>query len=233
VAIPLSDALGSAGLIAAGYVVGGLPLAPALARKSGVDPGRERDLHIALWHHASKRRASIAAAGDLFKGVIPPAIGYVVALPAAVAAFSGVAATAGQMWPAYGGHRGEGGNSVGVGMLLSVSMLYGAYLTLLSLVFFATGALLRYLCLRSSDLRRRRADHPMSLCLPLGMFLGFGLAPLFSVWSGVSRGMAWAFAALFLLIALRRVLAGGMQGIGRRGPTVLLSRLLFDQDRVG
>jgi len=71
-------------------------------------------------------------------------IGFGFGLSDTVVAFSGVVTTAGQMWPPFHGCHGEKGNSTGVGVLITLALLYKAYITLLSLVPFAAGAALAY-----------------------------------------------------------------------------------------
>jgi len=57
-------------VIVGGYLFGSLPFTAALARVSGLDLSQEKDLHIALWHKASKAVAPLAAFLDVVKGSI-------------------------------------------------------------------------------------------------------------------------------------------------------------------
>jgi len=114
-------------LIGGGYLFGSLPFSVALARLSGLDISQEEDLHIALWHQAGKKAAILAGAVDFFKGVIVILIGFGLGISSIAVAFSGVTTVVGQMWPPpYGGH-GEKGNAPGVAVVMTLSLVYGAY----------------------------------------------------------------------------------------------------------
>ena len=139
---------------------------------------REGDLHIALWYKAGRIPAILAGAVDFFKGTIPILIGFGFGLSPTVVALSGVVAVAGQMWPPFRYCHGEKGNTTGVGVIITLALLYGAYLTLLSLIPFAVGAALRYHYERRNltspeavnrEARPCKLIHPMALSLPIGM----------------------------------------------------------------
>jgi glycerol-3-phosphate acyltransferase PlsY len=226
-------------LIGGGYLFGSLPFSVALARLSGLDTSKEEDLHIALWHQKGKKLAILAGAVDFFKGVIVILIGAGLGISSLGVAFSGVAAVAGQMWPPpYGGH-GEKGNAPGVGVVMTLSLLYGVYWALLSLIFFATGAALTYYYERritashqtSGETNPHAPAHPLVLSLPLGMLLGFIVAPLAS-WN--SKGLtttAQAFLVLLLIIIVRRLTADLKVDLEKGNVTIrmLIQRFLFDQ----
>jgi glycerol-3-phosphate acyltransferase PlsY len=226
-------------LIGGGYLFGSLPFSVALARLKGLDIAQEEDLHIALWRQISKKWAILAGAVDFFKGVIVVLIGFGLGISSIAVAFSGVTTVAGQMWPPpYGGH-GEKGNAPGVAVVMTLALVYGVYWALLSLVFFATGAALTYhhenrgtACRVVDDETKSHIScHPLVLSLPLGMLLGFIVAP---VASWLSRGLpivAQASLALLIIIVVRRLTAG-LNADGRGGNItmrMLAERFLFDQ----
>ena len=226
--------MGSVALVVGGYLLGALPFTLALAAASGVNPSSEPDLHIALWHRVGRLPASIAAVVDIAKGAFPVLIGFGFGLPVGVVALSGAAAVAGQMWPPMR-DCGEKGNSTGVGVLLTLLPLYRVYLPLVSLAFFAVGALLRYVTLSADRRAGGGDDHPLALALPLGMLLGFGLAPLLSWLSGGPHGISVGLLLVVALIALRRITAGLSRdlSVGAKAGPVLLRRLFFDQSLTG
>lgn len=51
-------------LIQGGYVFGSLPLLPLIARREGIDPRGDDDLHIRLWRRAGRGVGSAAILGD-------------------------------------------------------------------------------------------------------------------------------------------------------------------------
>jgi glycerol-3-phosphate acyltransferase PlsY len=227
-------------LISGGYLFGSLPFSVALARLSGLDVSREEDLHIALWHQMGKKAAILAGAVDFFKGVIVILIGFGLGISSIAVAFSGVTTVAGQMWPPpYGGY-GEKGNAPGVGVVMTLSLLYGVYWALLSLIFFATGAALAYYRERLSTTSHATEDgetkshpsgHPLALSLPLGMLLGFIVAPVASWHSKGLTFIAEAFLVLLIIIVVRRLTADLKADLKKGNVTMrmLIDRFLFDQ----
>lgn len=227
-------------LIGGGYLFGSLPFSVALARLSGLDISQEEDLHIALWHQIGKKAAILAGAVDLFKGVIVVLIGFGLGISSIAVAFSGVATVAGQMWPPpYGGH-GEKGNAPSVGVVITLSLIYGVYWALLSLIVFATGAALTYYSERRSTTSLKTKDgerkscpssQPLALSLPLGMLLGFIVAPVASFHSRGLTTVTQALLALLIIIVVRRLTADLKTDLKKGKVTIrmLMDRFLFDQ----
>jgi len=227
-------------LIGGSYLFGSLPFSVALARLSGLDISQEEDLHIALWRQIGKKSAILVAAVDFFKGVIVILTGFGLEMPSIAVAFSGVTTVAGQMWPPpYGGH-GEKGNAPGVAVVLTLSLVYGVYWALLSLIFFATGAVLTYYYQRRSatyhEIKDRKtksylSSHPLALSLPLGMLSGFVAAPVAAWHSEGLTTVTQAFLALLTIIIVRRLTADLKADLKKGNITtrMLTDRLLFDQ----
>lgn len=226
-------------LIGGGYLFGSLPFSVALARLNGLDISREDDLHIALWRQIGKKSAILAGAVDFFKGVIVVLIGFGLGISSIAVAFSGVTTVAGQMWPPPYGGRGERGNAPGVAVVMTLALVYGVYWALLSLVFFATGAALKYYYERRSvtshetngETKSYEASHPLALSLPLGMLSGFIVAPAAS-W--VSTGLipvTQALLILLIIIVVRRLTADLKADLKKNNVTMrmLVERFLFDQ----
>lgn len=223
---------GSVLLLVGAYVLGALPFAVALAAANGIDPS-EGDLHIALWYKVGPGYAALAVLVDVAKGVFPVLIGYGFSLPVGVVAFSGVVATAGQMWPPLRGH-GEKGNTTGMGALLVLLLAYQAYAGLLCIGFFAVGAALRYSELRSFTDVRGPAPGIGLLALPLCMLLGFASAPFFIWLANEPTGLTVGLLFIFLAIVLRRLTAGiGRDlAVGAKLGPILVRRVLFDESLV-
>jgi hypothetical protein len=227
-------------LIGGGYLFGSLPFSIALARLSGLDISQEQDLHIALWHDVGKKAAILAGAVDFFKGIIVILIGFGLGISTIAVVFSGVTTVAGQMWPPPYGSHGEKGNAPSVGVVMTLSLLYGVYWALLSLIFFATGAALTYYCERRSraphearngEAKSHTSTHRLALSLPLGMLLGFIVAPVASYQSKGLTTAAQAFLALLIIIVVRRLTADLKTDLkkGKVTMRMLLERFLFDQ----
>ena len=236
----LEKVLANIFLLLGGYFLGALPFVVALARISGLDASQEEDLHIALWHKASKKKAILAGGVDFLKGIIIILIGFGFGLPTIVVVFSGVAAVAGQMWPPFRICHGERGNLVGVGIVFTLPLLYGEYWVLLSLIFSAAGAALKYYYENRGNMIIETRDrhtgfsnfaYRMTLSLPLGMLLGFVAAPVVSWCSGGLKGLTLGFFVLFILIVVRRLTAELRDDVRKGNCTikVLFNRFLFDQ----
>jgi glycerol-3-phosphate acyltransferase PlsY len=232
--------LGEIILVGGGYLLGSLPFSVALARLRGLDISQEEDLHIALWHQIGKKAAISAGAVDFFKGVIVILIGFGLGMSSIAVAFSGVATVAGQMWPPPYGGRGERGNAPGVAVVMTLALVYGVYWALLSLIFFATGAAVTYYYQRRSttscdtrndEAKSYTASHPLALSLPLGMLLGFIVAPVASWLSRGSTVVAQALLALLIIIVVRRLTADLKADLkkGKVTMRMLIERFLLDQ----
>ena len=226
-------------LIGGGYLFGSLPFSVALARLRGLDISQEEDLHIALWRHTGKKLVILATAVDFFKGVIVILIGFGLGISSTAVAFSGVTTVAGQMWPPPYGH-GEKGNTPAVAVVLTLSLVYGVYWALLSLIFFATGAALKYRYdgrsttsheTKGAETKSYTSNHPMALSLPLGMLSGFIVAPAASWHSKGLTTITQAFLLLLIIIVVRRLTANLKADLKKGNVTVrmLIERFLFDQ----
>ena len=220
--------------MAFGYLIGALPFCVALASVHRLDPKAETDIHVAIRRHVGWIQAAVAVAVDITKGVFPVLLGFGFALSVWAVSFAAVAAVVGQMWPPLRGH-GEKGDSTGVGALIALLMVNGAYVALLSLAFFALGAVLRFGMMNSTSPERQSPDHPISLALPVGMLLGFVVVPMLSWGSGQPAGLTAGLLLVLCAIVVRRLTAGLWADLSVGAPMgpVLVRRLVFDQPLIG
>jgi glycerol-3-phosphate acyltransferase PlsY len=191
-------------------------------------------VHIALRKQAGWLLAAVAVIVDIAKGVFPVLLGFGFSLSVWAVSLAAVAAVLGQMWPPLRGH-GEKGNSTGVGALLALMLVNEAYLALLSIVFFAFGAALRFMMLRSSSPVRQDPEYPLSRTLPLGMLLGFITAPLLSWVGGQPIGVTAGLLLILTAVVAKRLTADLRVDLSVGAPTcsLLMRRLLFDQSLAG
>ena len=230
-------------LVIGAYLLGSLPYMMLLGRAKGVDLSKEEDLHIALWNKVGRLEGLSGVLVDMLKGVIPIIIGFVLDFPLAVTGAAGVAAVAGQMWPVFRKFDGEKGNTTGIGVAVAFTMyLTATYSPLAYIVFiiFAIPILIgigvkilpRFMQSGQTVSERFRFGGPVSNSMPLGMAVGFALAPLSSWCLKQPQEMTWTFLAVFVAIIIRRLTAGlrnDLKTATTSTRSILLNRLLYDR----
>jgi len=223
-------------LILGAYLFGALPFMIALGGARGVDLSHEEDLHIATWRKVGRIEGIAGMLVDLSKGIIPILLGYGFGFRLWAVATAGVAAVAGQMWPVFRHFDGERGNSVGIAMVLTLSIAYQAYLVIIiALIPILFGVLVRTLprfFARGQSLNERlKFGGPASNSLPLGMAVGFATMPVVSWLSRQSFEMTLALTVLFVIIIVRRLTVGLNEDLktATNLRSVLLNRLLYDR----
>jgi len=224
------------GLIIASYFLGAMPFMILIGRMRGVDLSREPDLHHALWHNVGRPWGILGFALDVLKGVAPVLAGFLLGFPLPVNALAGLAALCGQMWPVFRKFDGERGNTVSVGINLTLSLAYGVpiifiiALTIAIAGFFIRTAL-RWKASGSNLDERLRLGGSPSLVFPLGVIIGFASCPVSSALLGRPIEMTLAFTGVVALILARRLTAGLLNDLqGSRRPwNVIVNRLLFDR----
>ena len=216
-------------LILGAYLIGSLPHLSALAKLSGVK--LEGDSHISLWRRGGRLVGTIGIIGDFAKGAIPVAVGINLGFELHIIVIAGLAAVSGQMWPIFSKFDGEKGNSIGLAMAGAVATLA----MFIALVPIIIGAAIRTVPrLRDSSQpmdKRLKLGGPPSRSLPVGVLIGFLGLPLASWGLGEPRVVTLGFAALFLLIVIRRLTAGLRDDIKANNSirSVLINRLLYDR----
>jgi len=224
------------GLIIASYFLGAMPFMILIGRMRGVDLSREPDLHHALWHNVGRPWGILGFALDVLKGVAPVLAGFLLGFPLPVNALAGLAALCGQMWPVFRKFDGERGNTVSVGINLTLSLAYGVpiifiiALTIAMAGFFIRTAL-RWKASGSNLDERLRLGGSPSLVFPLAVIIGFASCPVSSALLGRPTEMTLAFTGVVVLILARRLTAGLLNDLqGSRRPwNVIVNRLLFDR----
>ena len=224
------------GLIIASYFLGAMPFMIMIGRMRGVDLSRAPDLHHALWHNVGRPWGILGFALDVLKGVAPVLAGFLLGFPLPVNALAGMAALCGQMWPVFHKFDGERGNTVSVGINLTLSLAYGVpiifiiALTIAMAGFFIRTAL-RWKASGSNLDERLRLGGSPSLVFPLAVIIGFASCPVSSALLGQTLEMTLAFTGVVVLILVRRLTAGLTADLrGSRRPwDVIVNRLLFDR----
>jgi len=211
-----------------------------LSRAKGVDLSKEDDLHQALYHKVGRIEGLSGVIIDILKGVIPIVVGFVCGFSLPVTVASGVAAVVGQMWPVFRRFDGEKGNTAGAGMILTLALMlttsgypiaYWAFI--IAAIPAITGFLIRTIPRAMATSQERTVfGGPASNSLPLGMLIGFAIAPLASWLLNQPVEATLGLLALFLVIAIRRLTAKLDQDLKiARSSTrsILLNRFLYDR----
>lgn len=223
-------------LILGAYLYGALPFMIALGGAKGVDLSREEDLHIALWRKVGRVEGLAGILVDLSKGIIPVLLGYGFDRHLWAVVTAGVAAVAGQMWPVFRHFDGEKGNSVGIGMVIALSITYRAYpVILVGFIPMLLGVLIRtlprFLAPGQSLNERLKFGGPVSRSLPLGMATGFAVMPVASWLSRQPLEMTLVLSVLFLIIMVRRLTARLSEDLRTATSvrSILINRFLYDR----
>ena len=188
--------------VAAGYLLGSIATAVAVARLLGLadprtagsgNPGATNVLRL-----GGKRAAALTLAGDILKGLVPVAAARVFGLPVEAVALVALAAFVGHLYPVFFGFRGGKGVATALGALTGLEpLLGGAVLATWLLV----AAVFRY----SS----------------LSALVAAVLAPVYAFWLVGDRRVIAVVAVMTVLLVWRhranieRLVAGEEGRIGR------------------
>ena len=223
-------------LIIGSYLLGSIPYMLLLSRAKGIDLSREDDLHIAMWRKVGRLEGLSGILFDVFKGVIPIIIGFMFDFRLVVVASAGVAAVAGQMWPVFQKFDGEKGNSPGLPLFITLSIVYQAYWVLaIAIIPIAAGAgirtIPRFMAPGQTINERFHLGGPPSRSLPLGMVIGFAFMPLASWLLKQPLEMTLPLLVLFIIIVVRRLTANINADIkpATSITSILINRLLYDR----
>jgi len=216
-------------LVVGAYLLGSVPHLVGLARLTGLDSSG--DLHIKLWNERGPTVGLVAIFGELIKGAVPVLVGKGLDFDILTVTLAGLAVVTGQMWSMFRRFKGEKGNSIGVAMSASLSIIP----LLFAAIAFAVGAavkLMPRLLNRNISVKEKvEFGGPQSLSLPLGMAVGFLVLPLASWGFGDPVVVTLGFSVMFILIMIKRMTADVRQdlveGVSLR--SVLINRFLFDR----
>jgi glycerol-3-phosphate acyltransferase PlsY len=198
---------------------------------------------MALWHKVGRLEGLSGVLVDALKGVIPIIIGFAFDFRLTVTAAAGVAAVVGQMWPVFRKFDGERGNTTGIGLVIALTMyLTATYSPLAYVVFiiFAIPILIgisfkiipRMMQSNQTLSERLKFGGPVSNSMPLGMGVGFAIAPLSSWCLRQPPEMTWGFLAIFVVIMIRRLTVGLSKDLKEPKTnirSILINRVLYDR----
>ncbi|MDQ6857695.1 MAG: glycerol-3-phosphate acyltransferase [Chloroflexota bacterium] len=204
------------------YIAGSVSFPYWVARLRGVDlrtVGSRKLGGSNLWKSVGPGEAVVGGLLDAAKGFVAVLVARSLGLPLEVQMGCGIAAVAGQMWPAF--HRFDGGraNSAGWGFALAVDPV--AFVIMMLPVLAA--------------IAMRLAVRPRpSMVLPLAALLSFAVFPAV-IWEqdGVTPAVVAGLAVLALIV-VRRLTAGLGDDLATGAPAarVLANRALFDRSEL-
>lgn len=221
--------LADVALILGAYLLGSVPHLSLLAKLRHLD--LDGDFHQSLWYKAGKVIGVIGILGEFAKGVIPVLVGKSLDFSLTTIAIAGLAAVCGQMWPLFSRFDGEKGNSIALAMVLALApqpALVAIVPVILSIII---RTLTRLMAKSKSPGERAIIGGPYSRTLPIGIFTCFLLLPFAAWYLDEPRETIWCFAALFVLIMVRRLTAGISIDLKASHDIkgILLKRLFYDR----
>lgn len=215
------------------YVLGSLPVLYWIGKARGFELSRDEDLHQALWRDVGYAEGFAGVSWDVIKGPVPPLLAWALDFSSVTIGLSGLAVTAGQMWPLFTRFYGkERGNTTGLGSVLAIAPLTLAF----ALIPLAIGGAMRI----TSSWRKangvageRLKFAGMSDAMPLGMLGSFiALAPV--AWLlDEDAATVGTLGAMFAMIIIRRLTADLSRDLAANPPpnltSVLKNRFLYDR----
>ena len=216
-------------VIIVAYFIGAFPQLILLARLHHVEP--VGDLHHALWRKAGPAWGLFASAIDVFKGIGTVLLVRALGFDAPVVVFAALAATCGQMWPVFKNFDGEKGNTTGFGAALTLAF-WPALICLTPVILAIISKAVKALQLKNVPKDQRfRTGAGQSNALPLGVAAAFLLLPFLAAIFDEPAAVVIGFAALFVLVVIRRLTAGLPADLATDAPRLKIfwSRLLLDR----
>lgn len=204
------------------YLGGSVSFPYWVARARGVDLRQVGSRKLGgsnLWKSVGAAPALVGGGLDAAKAFVAVVAARALGLPFEVQLLCGIAAVAGQMWPAF--HRFDGGraNSAGWGFALAADPI--AFLIMMLPVLAALA------------LRRAVRPRPTRI-LPLAALLSFAVFPAVIWEQEGTTPVVTAGLVVLGLIVVRRVTAGLAADLALGAPAarVLLNRALFDRSEL-
>ena len=204
------------------YLIGSISFPYWVGRLRGVDlraVGSRKLGGSNLWKSVGPGEAVVGGLLDAAKGTVAVVAAREVGLPLEVQLLCGIAAVAGQMWPAFHGFDGGRANSAGWGFAFAVDPI--AFVIMMLPVIAAMA------------LRLAVRPRPSRL-LPLAALLSFGVFPAVIWEQDGATPAVLAGLAILILIVVRRITAGIGQDLATGAPParVLVNRALFDRSEL-
>jgi glycerol-3-phosphate acyltransferase PlsY len=216
-------------LILGAYLLGSVPHLSLLAKLRHLD--LDGDFHQSLWNKAGKVIGVIGILGEFAKGVIPVLVGKSLDFSLTIIAIAGLAAVCGQMWPLFSRFDGEKGNSIALAMVLALAPWPALVAVVPVIISIIIRTSTRLTAKSKSAGERAIIGGAYSRALPIGMFTCFLILPLTAWYLDELQGIIWCFAALFILIMVRRLTAGIHTDLKASQDIkgILLKRLFYDR----
>ena len=216
-------------IVTAAYFIGSFPQLLLLARVHHIEP--VGDLHHALWQKAGPGWGLFASAVDVFKGVGTVWLVRSLDFDVSVVVLAALAATCGQMWPIFKNFDGEKGYTTGFGAAVTLA-IGPALLSLIPVLLALLSKAVKVLQMKNVPKAQRLKTGPgQSDALPIGVAISFLELPFLAAAFSEGRAVVWGFAALFILIMVRRLTAGLSQDLATKASRsrIFWSRLLLDR----
>ena len=215
------------------YLLGSLPVLSWIGSARGFDMNLDEDLHQVLWREVGYAEGLAGVLWDVIKGPVPPLLAWWYDFDILVIGLSGLAVTAGQMWPVFTRFYGkERGNTTGLGAALGIAPLTLGF----ALIPVAIGGGIRVISslMKADKTTAERLKLPgMSDSMPLGMLAAFAALPLIAWRLDEDATTIWIFVALFAMIIFRRLTADltrDLASVPRPNiAPVLMNRFLYDR----
>lgn len=189
------------------------------------------DLHMNLWQGAGPFWGITGVMIDVLKGIATILICNAIGLDLWATVACGLSAVAGQMWPVFSRFDGEKGNTVGLGMAVTLAYL-PTLIALIPALIGLISKLVKLLRLKGQSTRTRFTKGAgTSNTLPIGVALAFFILPIAAYFLGEPVEIVVGFSILFVIIMIRRLTQGLTDDIKakRKMGGVLLNRLLLDR----
>ena len=204
-------------LIICAYLLGSVPASFLVAKSQGIDLRKQGTNQIGggnLWRTTSRKLGLMVGIFDFIKGMVMVWVAHTQGLDIAQQIVVGMAAVVGHNWPIFLRFHGGRGIATTVGIVMIIPAINGTspWTAVIGIGIVIVGTVI----IRSS---------------PLPVFIAAASLPLSSWAFHQNTAIIMAYLAIFLVIAIKRMVA---QPSSKRGPLsmqlLLFNRLLFDRD---
>ena len=216
-------------MVIGSYFIGAFPQLLLLARLHRIEP--VGDLHHALWQKAGPGWGLFASAIDVLKGIGTVWLARVLGFDVGVVVLAALAATCGQMWPVFKHFDGEKGNTTGFGAAAAIAV-WPVLLCLVPVFLAILSKGVKALRLKNVPGGQRfKTGAGQSAALPIGVAAAFLVLPLLSSLFHEPMGVVLGFAALFVLVMIRRLTADLSKDLATTASRskIFWSRFLLDR----